>query len=178
MASTLGLPHSNQHQTHTSKSATTQSSIVQYSLKVPYFKASSPHDYRGRETVILSFQHNGHIVHSAVHQPYILCTEKKPGPKRNSGAAWHDANGTKKTSRTLCVNAGEQMKGHLQVGLFFSSPDCSNINIYVCIHTYAEYSSRQGGVYRHTHTQTQVFSKPNCQRGGFQVVNLDSRQQC
>lgn len=55
------------------------------------------------------------------------------------------------------MNAGEQMKGHLQVGLFFPSPDCSNINIYVCIHTYAEYSSRQGGVYTHTHTDTGVF---------------------
>lgn len=37
------------------------------------------------------------------------------------------------------------------------SPDCSNIKIYVCIHTYAEYSSRQGGVYTHTHTQRGVF---------------------
>lgn len=55
------------------------------------------------------------------------------------------------------MNAGEQMKGHLQVDLVFFPPDCSNINIYVCIHTYAEYSSRQGGVYTHTHTNTVFF---------------------
>lgn len=55
-----------------------------------------------------------------------------------------------KTSQTLGENAGEQMKGQLQVGCSPPLPDCSNIHVYVCIHTDTEYASRQGGVYTHT----------------------------
>lgn len=42
-------------------------------------------------------------------------------------------------------------------------------------HTHMQDVLQGRAVHTHTHTQRQVFSKPNCQRGGFQVLNLDSR---
>lgn len=39
----------------------------------------------------------------------------------------------------------------------------------VCTHTHTGCASR------HTHRHRRVFSKPNCQRGGFQELNLNSR---
>lgn len=62
----------------------------------------------------------------------------------------------------------EQRKGHLQLG-FSPPPRLQQYNTKVCTHT------RRMCFKAHTDTDTDRFSKPNCQRGGFQVLNLDSR---
>lgn len=92
MASTLDLPGSTLG-SHLEK----RYSTVQDSLKVPHFKAKSPHDCPGRGAGAQGSEHDGHTTHSALHQPDIPCTEEKPGPERNSGAAWRGGNGTEKT---------------------------------------------------------------------------------
>lgn len=166
MASTLDLPGSTLD-SHLEK----RYSTVQDSLKVPHFKAKSPHDYPGRGAGARGSEHDGHTTHSELHQPDIPCTEEKPGAERNSGAAWRGGNGTEKTSQTLGVNAGNKGRG---ISSLDSLP-VSDCNIrHKGLYTHTRRMCFKAGRCTHTHTQRQVFSKPNCQRGGFQVLNLDS----
>lgn len=136
------------------------------------------------------------MVHSAVRSSYILCSEKKPGQKKEFGCCmvrceWH----RKDITDTLCecrgTNEGSS-PGLFCVLLFFFFfslqrmwlyPDCSNINLHVYIHT----QNIQGRVvYRHTHTHTRThrqrcFSKPKRwapEKGsGQQVVLIDRSKQ-
>lgn len=64
----------------------------------------------------------------------------------------------------------EQRKGHLQLG-FSPPPSLQQHNTEDCTQTH----TRRMCFKAHTQRHGQVFSKPNCQRSGFHVLNMDSR---